>query len=237
MKRVLMLLAAVLVVGIAAIVVRLVRSVPPLSGTESLPGLGATVRVRFDTLGNTHIQANSDVDAFRALGYLHARERLWQMETLRRSAFGRLSEVFGAATVPTDRFLRSLDIARAADRSLPLLPEGTQAILDAYLADVNCWIAASTRPLPPEFQVLRVRPEPWTRRDVVGVGGRAPAQHRGAGAGGRRRVLRPGRRGRSAGPTTPAPGFGCLREASANGRPARVSRPAQGQAGVEQLLS
>ncbi len=164
-----MLLAAVLVVGIAAIVVRLVRSVPPLSGTESLPGLGATVRVRFDTLGNPHIQANSDVDAFRALGYLHARERLWQMETLRRSAFGRLSEVFGAATVPTDRFLRSLDIARAADRSLPLLPEGTQAILDAYLAGVNCWIAASTRPLPPEFQVLRVRPEPWTRRDVVGV--------------------------------------------------------------------
>ena len=168
-RRLLLVLAVVIVTVIAAIVFRIARSVPPLAGTETLPGLGAVVTVRFDSLGTPHIAANSDVDAFRALGYLHARDRLWQMETQRRAAFGTLSEVFGGATVASDRYLRSLDIGRAADRSLALLPPETQLILDAYVAGVNRWIAAPTRPLPPEFQVLRVRPEPWTRRDVVGV--------------------------------------------------------------------
>ncbi len=168
-KRILLLVAAVLVIGIAALVIAVRRSVPPLAGEEALPGLSAAVTVRFDRLGTPHVAAASDADAFRALGYLHARERLWQMETLRRAAFGRLSEVFGGVTYGTDRFLRSLDIARAVDGSLALLPPETQAILDAYVAGVNAWIAAPTRPLPPEFQVLRFRPEPWTRRDVVGV--------------------------------------------------------------------
>ena len=167
--RVLLVLAVVIAVVAAAFVFRLVRSVPPLTGAERLPGLGAEVTVRFDSLGIPHIAATSDADAFRALGYLHARDRLWQMETLRRAAFGRLSEVFGGVTVGTDRFLRSLDIARAVDRSLLLLPPETQAILDAYVDGVNQWIASPTRPLPPEFQILRFRPGAWTRRDVVGV--------------------------------------------------------------------
>jgi penicillin amidase len=169
LKRLLLVLAAMLLVGMAVSVIRLRRSVPPLGGSESLPGLGAAVTVRFDSLGIPHIAAASDSDAFRALGYLHARDRLWQMETLRRAAFGRLSEVFGGVTFGTDRFLRSLDIRRAVDGSLALLPPATLEVLDAYLGGVNAWIAAPTRPLPPEFQVLRFRPEPWTRRDVVGV--------------------------------------------------------------------
>jgi len=168
-KRGLLTLAVVIVVVAAALVFRLVESVAPLEGREPLPGLGGKVTVRFDSLGTPNIAANSDVDAFRALGYLHARERLWQMETLRRAAFGRLSEVFGGVTYGTDRFLRSLDIGRAADSSLALVPPGTLEILDAYLAGVNAWIAHPTRPLPPEFQILRFAPEPWTRRDVAGV--------------------------------------------------------------------
>jgi len=168
-KRVALMIAAVLVIGIAALVFMALRSVPPLQGTERLPGLDHEVTVRFDSLGIPNIAAASDVDAFRALGYVHARERLWQMETLRRAAFGRLSEIFGGVTYGTDRYLRSLDIGHVADGSLALMPPATLAILDAYLAGVNAWIAHPTRPLPPEFQVLRVTPEPWTRRDVVGI--------------------------------------------------------------------
>src|SRR5512135_231506 len=147
--RILLALAAVLVIGAAAIAFRLARSVPPLSGRETLPGLSAPVEVAFDSLGIPHIGAATDLDAFRALGYLHARERLWQMETLRRAAEGRLSEILGPSTLPSDRYLRSLDIPHVADRVYAMLPPESRAILDAYVAGVNQWIAHPTRPLPP----------------------------------------------------------------------------------------
>lgn len=160
--RFLLGVAAVMLLLAAALVLRLNRSVPPLAGTERLPGLGAAVTVAFDSLAIPHIAAASDRDAFMALGYLHARERLWQLETLRRAAQGRLAEILGSPAVSSDSFLRTLDIPRAAAASLALLPPATREILDAYVAGVNRWIAEPTRPLPPEFLVLRFAPEPWT---------------------------------------------------------------------------
>jgi penicillin amidase len=145
------------------------RSIPPLSGTETLPGLGAPVAVVWDSLAVPHIVARTDADAFAALGYLHARDRLWEMETLRRTAEGRLSEILGPAALDADRFLRSLDIPYAAARSAALLPPQTRVIVDAYLRGVNRWIAGHTRPLGPEFQVLRFTPAPWTRNQVFEV--------------------------------------------------------------------
>jgi penicillin amidase len=162
-------LAAVLLVLAAALVFRVVRSVPPLDGAERVAALGAPVLVTWDSLAIPHIAAAADGDAFAALGYLHARDRLWQMELLRRAAAGRLAEVLGPGAVDADRFLRSLDIMRAAEGALALAPPETRALLDAYVAGVNAWIAAPTRPLPPEFQVLRFRPEPWTPRESYAV--------------------------------------------------------------------
>ncbi len=164
LKRVVAVLAAVLVLALAAVLFSFWRSVPPLSGTEKLPGLSASVEVSFDSLAIPRITAASDEDAFAALGYLHARERLWAMEIMRRAAEGRLSEVLGGATIETDRYLRSLDIPRAADAALAMVTPETRRILDAYLRGINAWIAAPGRPLPPEFRVLRFRPEPWTAR-------------------------------------------------------------------------
>ena len=162
LKGIVLGLAAIVCLLIAALLFSLFRSVPPLSGRESLPGLGAAVDVSFDSLAIPHISAASDSDAFMALGYLHARERLWSMELMRRTAEGRLSEVMGGATLAADRYLRSLDFARAARASLAAAPPATRALLAAYVRGVNRWIEAPTRALPPEFRVLRFRPEPWT---------------------------------------------------------------------------
>jgi penicillin amidase len=170
--------AARVVVGVVAVACALAaavglylrRSIPPLSGTETLPGLGAAVEVAFDSLGVPHVAAQSDTDLFAALGYLHARDRLWEMETLRRAAEGRLSEILGPAAVDADRFLRGLDIPRAATRSTALLPPESRAFVVAYVRGVNRWIAGHTRPLGPEFQLLRFTPEPWRPSQLFEVG-------------------------------------------------------------------
>ncbi|HEY2805723.1 MAG TPA: penicillin acylase family protein [Gemmatimonadales bacterium] len=161
--------AAVLLLGIAALLFSVCRSVAPLSGREQLPGLGSAVTVSFDTLAIPHIAAASDADAFMALGYLHARERLWSMDLLRRAAEGRLSEVLGSSTIESDRYLRSLDIVRSANAGLATMPPATRALLDAYVHGINAWIASPTRPLPPEFRILRYVPEPWIARQCFEI--------------------------------------------------------------------
>ena len=165
----LLLLAAVVLAAAAVVVFTLRRSDPPRAGTERLAGLIATVTVTFDPLAVPHVAAAADLDAFAALGYLHARDRLWQMELFRRTAEGRLAEILGPAAVPSDRFLRGLDIPRQAEASLAIVPPGTDAILEAYVRGVNRWIEGRPRPLPVEFQVLRFAPEPWTKRQTAEV--------------------------------------------------------------------
>jgi len=169
LRRALAVVAAAGVLLAAALFAVLARSVAPRSGLEPLPGLRDTVTVVFDRLAIPSISAADDLDAFAALGFLHARERLWQMELSRRAAEGRLAEVLGPAAVSSDRFLRTLDVPRVAERSLALLPDGSRAVLDAYVRGVNAWILGRTRPLPPEFQLLRFEPEPWTARQSLEV--------------------------------------------------------------------
>ena len=168
-RRVLLVLVAAVVALAAIVAFVLWRSDPPRSGKEPVPGLSDSVTVTFDSLAIPHITAAADLDAFTALGYLHARERLWQMEFLRRAAEGRLAEILGPAAVSSDRFLRGLDIPLAAEGSLALLPPETEAVLDAYVRGVNRWITGRPRPLPVEFQLLRFTPEPWTKRQSLEV--------------------------------------------------------------------
>jgi len=162
--------AVVVLAAAGALALQLYRSIPPLSGTATLPGLGADVEVLFDSAGVPHITARSDADAFEALGYLHARDRLWEMETLRRAAEGRLSEILGPAALDADRFLRGLDIPLAARRSADLLPPESRTLVDAYVRGVNRWITAHPRPLGPEFLVLRFTPQTWTPEQLFEVG-------------------------------------------------------------------
>jgi penicillin amidase len=162
-------LLAVAILGALGGYLFLRRTLPVTSGEIAVAGVTAPVEILRDRYGIPHIFAQSEEDAHFALGFVHAQDRLWQLEMNRRVAAGRLSEVLGAAGLETDRFLRTLGIRRAAEANLPRLDEETRRYLDAYAAGVNALLA--TRPvLPLEFLLLRVDPEPWTALDSLAWG-------------------------------------------------------------------
>lgn len=144
------------------------RSFPTLDGELRAPGLAAPVLVRRDAADVTHIEAKSITDAYFALGYVHAQERGWQLEFNRRVMRGELSEVLGAATLDTDRLLRTLGIMSAAQAQWERLPPDAKAMLQAYANGINSFHAHSSQALPPEFHILRVKPGTWTPQDSVG---------------------------------------------------------------------
>ena len=167
-----LLLALVLVVLLAGgvLTVGAVRSLPQLDGQLRLQGLSQPVQVRRDAADVTHIEAASVLDAWRALGFVHAQERGWQLEFNRRLMRGELSEVLGAATLETDKLMRTLGIARVAAQQLARLPAATQAALQAYAEGIAQAQAQGLASQSPEFRVLGVQPGPWTPADSVGWG-------------------------------------------------------------------
>jgi penicillin amidase len=142
------------------------QSLPKTEGEIRLPGLSAPVEILRDRYGIPHIFAASLVDASFAQGYVHAQDRLWQMEMSRRVAAGRVSEIVGAAGLETDRFLRTLGVRRSAEANLRSIDSETRQLLEAYAAGVNAFLA-SDPVLPPEFWLTGIRPEPWTPADSV----------------------------------------------------------------------
>ena len=164
------LAAIVLLVAItiAAAYGYLRRSLPVVDGTVTVAGVGAPVEIVRDADDIPHIFAKSKPDALFGLGYVHAQDRLWQMEFQRRIGFGRLSEIFGAAALPQDRFLRTVGFGRAARAAWDAAPDWTKDQINAYVAGVNAFIASHHgSALPPEFSLLRFEPEPWSGPDVV----------------------------------------------------------------------
>ncbi|HVL35173.1 MAG TPA: penicillin acylase family protein, partial [Burkholderiales bacterium] len=165
-------LALLLIVTIAAAALGgyafLRQSLPDIEGNIPTPGLAASVEVLRDGFGVPHLFAGSERDAHFALGFAHAQDRLWQMEMNRRVAAGRLAEVLGERALDTDRFMRTLGLRRAAEANLEHLEAETRTHLEAYAAGVNAFLAAR-RVLPPEFWLLRVRPEPWTPADSLSL--------------------------------------------------------------------
>ncbi|NQV57734.1 MAG: penicillin acylase family protein, partial [Rhodospirillales bacterium] len=131
------------------------------------PALEAATNVYFDDDAVPYIDAQNFKDAAFALGYVHAQNRMWQMEMQRRLGAGRLSEILGAATLETDRFFRILGLYRLADESFAGLPSGVRGHLQAYAKGVNAWINANKNALPPEFLAFRHRPEPWRAADSL----------------------------------------------------------------------
>ena len=120
-----------------------------------------------DSLGVPHVWAGSLSDAVFAQGYLHARDRLWQLEMFRRVAQGRLSELFGEETLGADRFLRALGLARAGRETA--IGEETRALVEAYARGVNAAVAGWPGLLPPEFVLLRAGFESWELEHSLAV--------------------------------------------------------------------
>ena len=143
------------------------RPTPRLDGSQELPGLDAMVEVLLDRHAIPHVYAKSRGDLFRAQGYLHAQDRLWQMEQNRRIASGRLAEVFGESALDADRFSRIVGFRRAAEAELATLDDETRQVLAWYVEGVNAYIDSHPNRLAAEFNLLRVTPEVWTPIDVL----------------------------------------------------------------------
>ena len=142
-------------------------SLPQIDGERIVFGLTAPVEVVRDRNGVPHVLARTEEDALFALGFIHAQDRLWQMEMNRRIGAGRLAEVLGAPALGTDRLLRVLGLYRRATSTLAHLAPGTRRRIDAYVDGVNAWLETREGPLPPEFLILGFEPEPWTPADTV----------------------------------------------------------------------
>ena len=161
---VLVLLCAV-VAGAAGWYVQ--RALPQTEGELRLPGLRGEVRIERDAQGIPTIRAGSVDDAAFGLGFVHAQDRLWQLETHRRIGAGRLAEAFGPPALETDKFLRALGVRRAAAAQWAQASPAVKSGIEAYTAGVNAYLTQAMKARPPEFIVLGIQPEPWTPVDSV----------------------------------------------------------------------
>ena len=145
------------------------RALPVVDGTVKVPGLGSRVEVIRDRAGIPHIFAERDEDAYVALGFVTAQDRLFQMELSRRAGQGRLSEALGPGFVKTDRLFRTVDLFRPGARMLAEARPEARAAFAAYARGVNASVTTLGSRLPPEFALLGLEFEPVEEDDFVGV--------------------------------------------------------------------
>jgi penicillin amidase len=155
-----------------------VRGFPTTHGSLAIAGLDDAVRVTRDANGIAWIEAETSHDLFLAQGYVHAQERMWQMEVWRHISSGRLSELFGPSTLSEDRFIRTLGWRQAAERDLAAMSPDVRAVVEAYAVGVNDWIADHDGSLSLPFVVAGLKAglgggiggyklEPWTAIDTL----------------------------------------------------------------------
>lgn len=149
------------------------RSLPDYDADYVVAGISAPVEIVRDNANVPHIFGSNDEDVFFALGYSHAQDRLWQMTMLRRTAQGRLSELFGARTLPVDRVLRRLDLYRHAVESVSVQDEETTNALEAYANGVNAWLAEVNKGArgrgAPEMWLFNHAVAPWQPADSLAI--------------------------------------------------------------------
>jgi penicillin amidase len=146
------------------------RRLPQTDGTLHLPGLETSIEVNRDRWGVPHIYADNLHDLFFSQGFVHAQDRLWQMEINRRIATGRLSELFGEVSLDTDRLTRTFGFNRLAQADWKASNIELQDLFKAYAAGVNAFLDQAGDHLPVEFTLLRHQPEPWTPLDSLAWG-------------------------------------------------------------------
>ncbi|CAM1339290.1 penicillin acylase family protein [Tenacibaculum aestuarii] len=144
---------------------------PTYEGELQLASISDKVTVFYDEVGVPHITAQNQQDAYIALGYVHAQDRLWQMELIRRISAGRLAEVFGKDLVRVDKFFSGLGIEEAAEKTIQELDKNSEAykLTEAYLNGVNQFIEEGATPL--EFYLVGLEKENYTIKDVYNVFG------------------------------------------------------------------
>jgi penicillin amidase len=160
-------------IAIAGLVIVLKQTVPSSSGTLRIKGLQRSVEVVRDREGVPHIYGATMADVMVGLGFVHAQDRFWQMESTRRLVQGRLAEFVGPSMVDSDLLMRTLNLYGHARRSLDVLPTEARANLEAYARGVNAYLERETgwlEPrLPPELMLLGGKPEPWQPADSIAI--------------------------------------------------------------------
>ncbi|HGA2319188.1 TPA: penicillin acylase family protein [Pseudomonas putida] len=171
MKRSLTLLAVVVAAAAGAGYWYVHGKLPQREGEVAMAGLQTPVSVRYDARGVPHLQAQNQTDLYRALGYVHAQDRLFQMEIMRRLARGELAEVLGDKLLPTDTLFRSLRIREQAALMAQRQDHQSPAwqALQAYLEGVNAWQASHPKPM--EFDLIGITPRPFTAEDTLSIAG------------------------------------------------------------------
>ncbi|MGF7115739.1 penicillin amidase [Pseudomonas laurylsulfatiphila] len=171
MKRSLTALALLIVVLATGAGWYLYSKQPSRQGMVELQHLQGSVTVRYDERGVPHIRADNETDLYRALGYVHAQDRLFQMEVLRRLARGELAEVLGPKLLDTDKLMRSLRIRERAETYFANLDKQSPSFIamQAYLDGINQYQDSHAKPV--EFDVLGIPKRPFTAQDTISIAG------------------------------------------------------------------
>jgi penicillin amidase len=171
LKKILLVILSLIVILLLALVGYGYYQKPTYEGEEKLKNIQKETTVYFDDFGVPHIYANSQKDAMTALGYVHAQDRLWQMELMRRIAPGRLSEMFGSKALKTDKFFAGLGINENSEKAIAKLDKNSQAyqLTLAYIDGINQYMEEGKTPI--EFQILGIKKEKFTIKDVYNIFG------------------------------------------------------------------
>ncbi len=144
-------------------------SKPKIKGEAAFQDLINPVRIVTDEWGVPHIFASNEEDLFFACGFIHAKERMWQMDLLRRTGSGRLSEILGKTALNQDKILRNFGLKEAILKDYGKLSTKIKDLLLFYCRGVNEWMKIQKYRWPPEYILLRCRPEPWTPLDTLAI--------------------------------------------------------------------
>ena len=171
LKKILLVLLSIIVLLAFALVGYGFYLKPIYEGEQKLKNIQKETTVFFDDFGVPHIYANSQKDAMIALGYVHAQDRLWQMELMRRIAPGRLSEIFGSKALKSDLFFAGLGIDENSEKAIAKIDKNSQTyqLALAYVDGINQYIAEGKTPV--EFEILGIKKEKFTVKDVYNTFG------------------------------------------------------------------
>jgi penicillin G amidase len=171
LKKIFLILLTLLFIIVIALFVYLQTTKPKYEGEENLANISNPTTVYFDEYGVPHIYADNQKDAMATLGYVHAQDRLWQMELMRRIAPGRLSEIFGTPVLKTDKFFAGIGIDENSERAVANLDKNSQTYIlaNAYLDGINQYIENGTTPV--ELRLLGIKQEKFTLKDVYNIFG------------------------------------------------------------------
>lgn len=168
LRRILIGLGVLVLILVLVSVWMIRRPWPKVKGTETVAGLSAPVRIVRDEWGVPYIYADNETDLLFAQGYVHAQDRLWQMEFTRRIGNGTLSEILGELTLDIDKFMRTVGLRRVAAQDWEVLDAESRTLLEAYAAGVNAYMENNA--LPIEYTILSAEVVPWEPLDTLTIG-------------------------------------------------------------------